>query len=79
MGYLLLAASAVAYALGIVGQTVAARRAEWRGGVDPGLLGRLAADRVYVLGFAAQVVGFVLAFLARATLPLYLVQAGAMS
>lgn len=79
MGYLLLAVSAVSYALGIVGQTVAARRAEWREGVDAGLLARLATDRVYLLGFGAQVVGFALAFLARATLPLYLVQAGAMS
>jgi hypothetical protein len=32
---------------------------------------------VYLFGFAAQIVGFVLAFVARATLPLYLAQAGA--
>ncbi len=79
MGYLVLALSAVAYAVGIVAQTVAARRAERRVGVDVGLLARLATDYVYLLGFAAQCVGFVLAFLARADLPLYLVQAGAMS
>jgi hypothetical protein len=79
MGYLLLGASALAYAIGIVSQTVAARRAERRGGLDVGLLARLATDRVYLLGFGAQCVGFVLAFLARADLPLYLVQAGAMS
>ena len=79
LGYPALVASAVMYAIGIVAQSVAARRAEQRGGIDPGLLGRLATDRVYLLGFGAQVTGFVLAFLARATLPLYLVQAGASS
>lgn len=79
MGYLLLALSAVSYAVGIVAQTVAARRAEVRDRIDPGLLARLATDPVYVIGFSAQVVGFLLAFLARATLPLYLVQASAMS
>jgi drug/metabolite transporter (DMT)-like permease len=79
VGYVVLALSAFSYAVGIVAQTVAARRAERRNGVDVGLLARLATDRVYLLGFAAQCVGFVLAFLARADLPLYLVQAGAMS
>jgi drug/metabolite transporter (DMT)-like permease len=79
MGYLLLIGSAVSYAVGIVVQTVAARRSEHREGFDPGLLARLITDPVYVLGFLAQVAGFGLAFLARATLPLYLVQAGAMS
>jgi drug/metabolite transporter (DMT)-like permease len=79
VGYVVLALSALSYAVGIVAQTVAARRAERRSGVDVGLLARLAGDRVYLLGFGAQCVGFVLAFLARADLPLYLVQAGAMS
>jgi drug/metabolite transporter (DMT)-like permease len=79
MGYVVLTLSAISYAVGIVAQTVAARRAERRNGVDVGLLARLATDRVYLLGFGAQCVGFVLAFLARAELPLYLVQAGAMS
>ncbi|PSL56160.1 hypothetical protein B0I31_104451 [Saccharothrix carnea] len=74
-GYLELAASAVLYALGIVAQSIASRRAE--GGVGGlGLLARLARDRLYLLGFAGQVGGFALAFLARAELPLYLVQAG---
>lgn len=63
-------------ALGVVAQSVAARRADRRPGNDPGLLARLAADRLYLLGFAGQVGGFALAFLARSTLPLYLVQAG---
>jgi drug/metabolite transporter (DMT)-like permease len=79
VGYLLLIGSALGYAVGIVAQTVAACRAERRDRLDPGLLARLAGDRVYLLGFGAQVVGFGLAFMARADLPLYLVQAGAMS
>lgn len=79
MGYLLLTLSALSYSIGIVAQTVAARRAERRDGLDVGLLARLATDRVYLVGFASQCLGFALAFLARADLPLYLVQAGAMS
>lgn len=79
LGYLVLVLSAVASAVGIVAQTVAARRAEHRDTIDPGLLIRLATDRVYLVGFGSQVVGFLLAFLARATLPLYLVQAGSSS
>ncbi|MBB5957087.1 drug/metabolite transporter (DMT)-like permease [Saccharothrix tamanrassetensis] len=73
-GYLALAAATAMYALGIVAQTIAARRAEPGHGF--GLLARLAVDRLYLLGFAGQVGGFVLAFFARAELPLYLVQAG---
>lgn len=75
-GYLELAASAVLYALGIVAQSVASRRADRDVG-GMGLLARLVRDRLYLLGFAGQVGGFALAFLARADLPLYLVQAGA--
>jgi hypothetical protein len=75
MGYLQLAIAAVAYAIGILAQTTAARRTEMRDGVDPGLLVRLTRDRLFLLGFLAQVVGFGLTYLARATLPLYLVQA----
>jgi uncharacterized membrane protein len=74
-----LVASAVLYAVGIVAQSTAARRAEHRPGPDLGLIGRLAADRLYLAGFTAQVGGFVLAFLARGSLPLYLVQAGSSS
>lgn len=79
LGYLVLVLSASASAVGIVAQTVAARRAGHRPGIDPGLLVRLATDRVYLIGFGGQVIGFLLAFVARATLPLYLVQAGSSS
>jgi hypothetical protein len=75
-GHLALAVSTVLYGLGIVAQTVAARRAEERPGTGVGLLARLAADRLYLLGFTGQVGGFLFAFLAREDLPLYLVQAG---
>lgn len=76
-GYVELTVSVAAYAMGIVAQAVAARRACRAGGRDGGfgLLGRLAADPLYLLGFAGQVTGFAFAFLARAELPLYLVQA----
>jgi hypothetical protein len=76
VGYLLLVLATVCYALGIVAQTVAAKRSEPGEGLDVGLLTRLARDRVYLVGFASQCLGFVLAFFARADLPLYLVQAG---
>lgn len=79
MGYLLVALSAFSYAGGIVAQTVAARRTAPRDRLDVGLVARLAGDRLYLLGFSLQVLGFLLAFLARADLPLYLVQAGATS
>jgi drug/metabolite transporter (DMT)-like permease len=42
---------------------------------DPQLLVRLACHRTYLLGLFCQVLGFVLAFLARRDLPLFLVQA----
>lgn len=75
-GYVLLVLAVVSYAVGILGQTVAARRTDVRDRIDPGLLVRLARDRLFLLGFAGQVGGFVLTYFARATLPLYLVQAG---
>lgn len=73
--YVELVAATVAYALGLIAQAVAAQRAERRDRVDPGLLARLARDRLYIAGFGCQSLGFVLAFLARGNLPLYLVQA----
>ncbi|GLY53087.1 hypothetical protein Lesp01_67430 [Lentzea sp. NBRC 102530] len=78
-GHLALVVSTVLYGLGIVAQTVAARRADERPGAGVGLLARLASDRLYLLGFTGQVGGFLFAFLAREDLPLYLVQAGSSS
>jgi hypothetical protein len=75
VGYGLLVASAVLYAVGIVAQSVAARRAESRPGAGVHLLARLATDPLYLVGFAGQAGGFAFAFFARSSLPLYLVQA----
>lgn len=75
-GYAALAIATTLYGLGIVAQTVAAQRADKRPGTGLGLLARLAKDHLYLIGFAGQVGGFGFAFLARASLPLYLVQAG---
>lgn len=75
LGQLELVGATVLYAVGIVAQSVAARRAH-APDAGLGLVVRLARDKLYLIGFAGQVGGFALAFLARATLPLYLVQAG---
>ena len=72
LGYVELAASTSMYGMGIVAQSAAVHRVE-RPGAGLGLLARLATDRLYLVGFAGQVRGFVLAFLSRASLPLYLV------
>ena len=74
LGYTMLFFSALAYAVGLVAQSAAARRLRRDNGIDLSLLGRMARDPLYASGFGAQVVGFGLAFLARGTLPLYLVQ-----
>ncbi|MEV7550372.1 hypothetical protein AB0N89_12170 [Amycolatopsis sp. NPDC089917] len=79
VAYGILAASAVLYAMGIVAQSVAARRAGHRSGAGLGLLARLATDRLFLLGFAGQAGGFALAFFAREALPLYLVQTASSS
>jgi hypothetical protein len=75
LAYVELAASTSLYGMGIVAQSVAARRVE-RPEAGLGILAQLAKDRLYLIGFTGQVGGFALAFLARASLPLYLVQAG---
>ncbi|GGM28382.1 MULTISPECIES: hypothetical protein [Micromonospora] len=65
----------VAYGFANLLQSVAAARTTVHHTFDPGLLLRLASHRTYLVGFACQVTGFVLAFLARRDLPLFLVQA----
>nr|WP_221471670.1 hypothetical protein [Amycolatopsis umgeniensis] len=65
--------------MGIVAQSIAARRAGDRRGTALGLLARLASDPLYLLGFGGQVGGFALAFFARGSLPLYLVQTASSS
>ena len=71
--YFYLAAAVGAYAVGLLCQSVGAKRSA-PSDVRFGSLIRLIGDPVYVVGFCCQTAGFVLAFLARAQLPLYLVQ-----
>ncbi|MCY1140621.1 hypothetical protein OWR29_21695 [Actinoplanes sp. Pm04-4] len=65
----------VAYGVANLLQSAAAARTTVHHTFDPGLLVRLAGQRTYLLGLGCQVLGFVLAFLAREELPLFLVQA----
>ena len=65
----------VAYGFANMLQSVAAARTTLHHTFDPGLLLRLASQRTYLIGLLCQVTGFVLAFLARRDLPLFLVQA----
>ncbi|MFI9643672.1 hypothetical protein ACIG87_27060 [Micromonospora sp. NPDC051925] len=65
----------VAYGFANMLQSVAAARTTVHHTFDPGLLLRLAGHRTYLIGLFCQVTGFVLAFLARRDLPLFLVQA----
>nr|WP_243709509.1 hypothetical protein [Micromonospora sp. 15K316] len=64
----------VAYGVANLLQSVAAARTTVHHTFDPGLLLRLAGHRTYLIGVACQLGGFLLAFLARRDLPLFLVQ-----
>src|SRR3954453_1217669 len=74
-GWFFLAAMIAAYGVANLLQSVAATRTTVHHTFDPGLLLRLAGHRTYLVGLACQMLGFVLAFLARRDLPLFLVQA----
>ena len=74
-GWVFLAAMILAYGVANLLQSAAAARTTVHHTFDPALLVRLAGQRTYLLGIGCQVLGFVLAFLARAELPLFLVQA----
>ncbi|RKN32928.1 hypothetical protein D7044_11915 [Micromonospora musae] len=73
-GWCFLAAMIVAYGVANLLQSVAAARTTVHHTFDPGLLLRLAGHRTYLVGVACQLGGFLLAFLARRDLPLFLVQ-----
>jgi hypothetical protein len=75
LGWYFLATMIIAYGVANLLQSVAAARTTVHHTFDPGLLLRLASHRTYLLGVGCQLVGFVLAFLARRDLPLFLVQA----
>ena len=64
-----------AYGVANLLQSAAAARTTVHHTFDPGLLLRLAGHRTYLIGLGCQTLGFVLAFLARRDLPLFLVQA----
>lgn len=74
-GWFYLAAMVAAYGVANLLQSVAVTRTKVPSSLHPGLLFRLFGQRVYVLGLLCQILGFVLAFLARRDLPLFLVQA----
>jgi hypothetical protein len=74
-GWYFLATMLVAYGVANLLQSVAAARTTPHRSFHPSLLLRLAGHRPYLFGLGFQVVGFVLAFLARRDLPLFLVQA----
>jgi hypothetical protein len=69
-----LALCVVAYGVANFLQAVAVSRVSAHTGVDTGMLLRLATHRTYLAGLAFQFLAFVCAFLARADLPLFLVQ-----
>src|SRR5215471_16626097 len=74
-GWLYLAAMILAYGVANLLQSVAAANTSHEQRFHPSLLLRLAGHRTYLMGVAFQVLGFLLAFLARRDLPLFLVQA----
>jgi len=74
-GWFYLAAMIAAYGVANLLQSVAAARTSVHHTFDPQLLVRLACHRTYLFGLICQVLGFVLAFVARRDLPLFLVQA----
>jgi drug/metabolite transporter (DMT)-like permease len=74
-GWFFLGAMILAYGVANLLQSKAATRTTLHHKFDPKLLVRLAGQRTYLLGVGCQSLGFILAFLARRDLPLFLVQA----
>ncbi len=72
--WLFLAAMICAYGVANLLQSVAAARTDLHQRFHPRLLLRLGRHKSYLIGVACQFSGFVLAFLARRDLPLFLVQ-----
>jgi hypothetical protein len=64
-----------AYGVANLLQSIAAARTSHERRFHPSLLLRLAGQRTYLLGVGCQILAFLLAFLARRELPLFLVQA----
>jgi hypothetical protein len=64
----------IAYGVANMLQSVAAARTDLHQAFHPRLLWSLGRHRAYMVGLGCQVIGFLLAFLARRDLPLFLVQ-----
>lgn len=77
-GWWFLAAMVLAYGVANLLQSMGVRRTGGaRENLDAGLFVRLAGHKIYLVGLLLQLTGFLLAFLARRDLPLFLVQASA--
>jgi drug/metabolite transporter (DMT)-like permease len=74
-GWLFLAAMVAAYGVANLLQSMAAARTDLQHGFNPRLLLSLGKRKTYLIGLFCQFAGFLLAFLARRDLPLFLVQA----
>jgi drug/metabolite transporter (DMT)-like permease len=74
-GWFFLAAMIGMYGVANLLQSIAAAKTTAHETLDPKLLVRLARHKAYLPGLGCQVLGFILAFLARRDLPLFLVQA----
>lgn len=77
LSWLFLALSVAAYGFGNFLQAVAAANQRKNLKLSPKLLLQMATHRSYLVGLTCQLLGFAFAFLARADLPLFLVQASA--
>ena len=73
-GWFYLAACVLAYGVANFLQAIAVSRVTVHTSLDVGLLLRLATHKTYLAGLLCQFIAFVFAFLARADLPLFLVQ-----
>jgi drug/metabolite transporter (DMT)-like permease len=74
-GWLFLAAMVAAYGVANLLQSMAAARTDLQHGFNLRLLLSLGKRKTYLIGLFCQFAGFLLAFLARRDLPLFLVQA----
>jgi hypothetical protein len=73
-GWVFLAVMIVAYGVANLLQSIAAARTNFNQAFDLKLLLHLGRHRTYLIGLTCQFAGFLLAFLARKDLPLFLVQ-----
>jgi drug/metabolite transporter (DMT)-like permease len=73
--WVFLAAMIAAYGVANLLQSIAAARTDVQEGFNPRLLLSLGKRKTYLVGLCCQFAGFLLAFLARRDLPLFLVQA----